>query len=52
MFCFNPEKRITALECLEHPFFAEYEEELDGTHVSKEKFDWSWDDFELSRPKL
>ena len=25
---------------------------MDGSHVSKEKFDWSWDDFELTRPKL
>lgn len=29
MLCFNPDKRITAEEALQHPFFEEYAEEVD-----------------------
>ena len=52
MLTFNPEERISAIQCLEHPFFKNYEDELDGSHISKIKFDWNWDNFALSRSKL
>ena len=47
----NPEKRLTATQCLELPFFNEFrcvEEEIEAS----ECFDWSWDEEEVEEETL
>jgi mitogen-activated protein kinase 1/3 len=45
MITFNPDRRYTVKECLQHPYF-------DGLHnpdeepESKALYNWSWDNFE------
>ena len=51
MLTFNPKKRITIKECLEHPYFKELREpELEIT--ASELFDWSFDEVELKKENL
>ena len=51
MLTFNPKKRITIKECLEHPYFKELREpELETT--ASELFDWSFDEVELKKENL
>jgi mitogen-activated protein kinase 1/3 len=51
MLEFNPEKRITAEECLAHSYFEEYHNAEDEP-VSEEVFDWSWDNFKPTKEIL
>jgi len=51
MLVFNPEKRITAEECLAHPYFEEYHN-AEEEPVSEEIFDWSWDNFKPTKELL
>ena len=48
---FSPEKRPTAKECLEHPFFAKYHDDAKEP-VAGGKFEWAWDEEELSLESL
>ena len=51
MLAFNPTKRWTLKQCIEHPYFRELhnrEDELPCPTV----FDWSSDDFELTKDNL
>ncbi len=43
---FDPHKRITAAQALEHPYVAQYHDPSDEP-VSKVKFDWSFNESEL-----
>ena len=51
MITFNPDKRYTVEQCLEHDYF-------DGLHNPEAEprcdkvFDWSWDNFELKKETL
>ena len=51
MLKFNPKKRYTVEQCLSHPYF-------DGLHdpdqepITTTKFDWSFDDVELTKENL
>lgn len=51
MLVFNPSKRLTVEQCLEHPYF-------EGLHNPEEEpkattlFDWSFDDFTPTKPLL
>lgn len=51
MLTFNPDKRYTVQECLNHEYF-------EGIHnaeeepVCEEFFDWSFDNFELSKERI
>lgn len=51
MITFNPDKRITVEEAIEHPYF-------EGLHNSEAEpraekvFDWSWDNFEPKKDIL
>lgn len=48
---FNPEKRWTVLQCLRHPYFKDlHSDELEAT--SPETFDWTCDDFPLTKENL
>lgn len=51
MLTFNPDDRFTMQECLNHPYFEGLHNEEDEP-VCEEPFDWTWDDFELSKEKL
>ncbi|GMG20970.1 unnamed protein product [Ambrosiozyma monospora] len=46
MLVFDPRKRITAAEALEHPYLAPYHDSSDEP-VAEEKFDWSFNDADL-----
>ncbi|GME83749.1 unnamed protein product [Ambrosiozyma monospora] len=46
MLVFDPRKRITAAEALEHPYLAPYHDPSDEP-VAEEKFDWSFNDADL-----
>lgn len=51
MLAFNPTKRWTLKQCIEHPYFRELhnrEDELPCPTV----FDWTSDDFELTKDNL
>lgn len=52
MLTFNPDNRISAEECLDHPFFEDCMEDFEGIPTSKEVFDWSWDNFEPTKELL
>lgn len=51
MLVFNPDRRYTVKECIEHPYF-------EGLHNPEEEpvcdkpFDWAWDNFEPTRELL
>jgi hypothetical protein len=52
MLCFNPDKRALADECLLHPFFSEYGDEIEQIIPNKSVFDWSWDSFKPTKDLL
>lgn len=51
MLTFNPNHRYTVDECLAHPYFEELHnpEEEPECH---QKFDFSWDNFELTKESI
>jgi serine/threonine protein kinase len=51
MLRFSPDKRITVKEAICHPYFKNFES-LGEPPVSETVFDWSWDNFELSKDLL
>jgi mitogen-activated protein kinase 1/3 len=51
MLCFNPQKRWTVQRCLDHPYFRELHNAEDEP-LSTSTFDWSSDDFELTKENL
>ncbi len=51
MLSFSPDKRISVHEAIRHPYFANFAH-LGDPPVSETKFDWSWDQFELSKDLL
>lgn len=51
MLTFNPDDRYTMEECLAHPYFEGLHNSEDEP-VAPELFDWSWDDFHLTKEKL
>lgn len=51
MLTFNPDDRYTIEECLAHPYFEGLHNPEDEP-TSPELFDWSWDDFELTKERL
>ena len=51
MLVFNPEKRLTVEECLAHEYLQELHSP-DEEPLSEELFDWSFDNFELTKDKL
>ncbi|KAL2114798.1 hypothetical protein VTJ04DRAFT_2116 [Mycothermus thermophilus] len=46
MLVFDPKKRITATQALEHEYLAPYHDPTDEP-VAEEKFDWSFNDADL-----
>lgn len=46
MLVFDPKKRITAAQALEHPYLAPYHDSEDEP-VAEERFDWSFNDADL-----
>jgi mitogen-activated protein kinase 1/3 len=51
MLCFNPKKRISIEECLNHPYFKEIRDKnLETTALHS--FDWSFDKIELTKANL
>lgn len=51
MLCFNPDRRISVAEAIEHPYFKSFQH-LGKPPASESHFDWSWDQFELSKDLL
>jgi mitogen-activated protein kinase 1/3 len=51
MLTFHPKKRISVKDCLSHPYFKELRTN-EAEIVSKEKFDWSFDDVKLTKANL
>ena len=51
MLAFNPTKRYTIQRCLEHAYFRELHNAEDEP-ISEATFDWSSDDFELTKDNL
>lgn len=51
MLVFNPEKRWNVIQCLRHPYFKDLHN-LDEENISTSPFDWSCDNFELSKEIL
>jgi serine/threonine protein kinase len=51
MLVFNPDKRYTCEQCLEHPYF-EGLHNPDEEPVAQEPFDWSVDNFEPKKELL
>jgi len=51
MLMFNPEKRLTVEECLAHDYLKELHSP-DEEPVCEELFDWSFDNFELTKETL
>ena len=51
MLVFNPEKRWSAIECLRHPYFKDLHTS-DLEIPAPEAFDWSCDDFPLTKENL
>lgn len=59
MLTFNPEKRISAEEALskstiyvDHPYFDDLREPKEELPISRDVFDWSWDEFKLTKEAL
>ncbi|EIF48357.1 mitogen-activated protein kinase [Brettanomyces bruxellensis AWRI1499] len=46
MLVFDPKKRITAAEALEHKYLAPYHDPTDEP-IAEERFDWSFNDADL-----
>mmetsp|Transcript_30701 Transcript_30701/g.63477 ORF Transcript_30701/g.63477 Transcript_30701/m.63477 type:complete len:359 (-) Transcript_30701:96-1172(-) len=51
MLCFNPHKRLTATQCLSHPYLAEYHDPEDEP-VADSHFEWEFEGSELSRDQV
>lgn len=51
MLTFSPDKRITIEDAVNHPYFSNFAH-LGMPPKSETKFDWSWDQFELSKELL
>mmetsp|Transcript_30086 Transcript_30086/g.68090 ORF Transcript_30086/g.68090 Transcript_30086/m.68090 type:complete len:360 (-) Transcript_30086:165-1244(-) len=51
MLRFNPHKRPTAAQCLEHPYLAEYHDP-DDEPESDSHFEWEFEGMELSRDQI
>ena len=51
MLTFHPKKRISVKDCLSHPYFKELRTN-EAEIVSKEKFDWSFDEVKLTKANL
>ena len=51
MLTFHPKKRISVKDCLNHPYFKDLRSD-ETEIVSKEKFDWSFDDLTLTKENL
>lgn len=53
MLVFNPEKRYTVKNCLEHPYFEKLFVDINlADNECVEPFDWAWDNFEPTKDKL
>jgi len=53
MLVFNPEKRYTVKNCLEHPYFEKlYVDIRLSDNECPEPFDWTWDNFEPTKEIL
>ena len=50
MLVFNPYKRYSVEECLDHMYFENYMDE--PRDEAECIFDWKWDDFELTKETL
>jgi hypothetical protein len=51
MLSFNPDRRISVAEAIQHPYFKNFQH-LGAPPTSESKFDWSWDQFELNKELL
>jgi mitogen-activated protein kinase 1/3 len=51
MLTFNPDKRLTVEECLNHPYF-EGLHNPDEEPTAEKPFDWSFDNFEPTKEIL
>ena len=51
MLTFNPDKRFTVEECLNHPYF-EGLHNPDEEPIAEKVFDWSFDNFEPTKEIL
>ena len=53
MLVFNPEKRYTVKNCLEHPYFEKLFVDINlADNECPDPFDWGWDNFEPTKEKL
>lgn len=52
MLVYNPEKRYTALQCLEHSFFDDLKEKRKEIRICNEVFNWKFDNQEYTRNSL
>ena len=53
MLVFNPEKRYTVKNCLEHPYFEKLFVDIKlSDNECPTQFDWSWDNFEPTKELL
>ena len=51
MLVFNPEKRYTVKQTLNHQYFDAYKDD-EGIIDAPEQFDWTWDNFEPTKDLL
>ena len=51
MLAFNPEKRFTVEQCLEHEYFQGLNNPEEEP-ISEIQFDWTWDNFEPTKEKI
>lgn len=51
MLCFNPLKRLSIKQCIQHPYFEGLHNE-ETEPIAKEEFDWTWDNFEPTKEIL
>jgi mitogen-activated protein kinase 1/3 len=51
MLAFSPLKRISVEDAIKHPYFSGFAH-LGEAPKSETRFDWSWDQFELSKELL
>lgn len=51
MLTFNPKKRYTIEQCINHPYFADLHDP-EQEPISKTPFDWSFDNFTPTKAKL
>jgi len=52
MLLYNPEKRYTALQCLNHPYFNEIKNKEELIVDCKEVFDWNFDNVKYTKETL